>query len=157
MPGRAYRICAKSGCNKLSVGKYCELHLEYQKQADAERSTDPIRSLLGTATWQATRKIILLRDVICKACGKAFSNEVDHIIPARRWVADHAGDMASFFDESNLQGLCKPCHTAKTDRERGNGMARKFYKAAWGGGVKNPSVSLMKTRPASIHSRGHGH
>jgi hypothetical protein len=36
--------------------------------------------------------------------------------PAHRWVAEHNGDIESFYDESNLQGLCKPCHDLKTRR-----------------------------------------
>jgi 5-methylcytosine-specific restriction protein A len=126
MPGRAYRICAKSGCNKLSLAKYCELHVSYEpQQRNEERAVDPIRRLLGSGAWQATRRVILLRDILCKACGNAFSSEVDHRVPARRWIARHNGDLASFFDESNLQGLCKSCHTAKTDRERVNDMGSK--------------------------------
>jgi 5-methylcytosine-specific restriction enzyme A len=126
MPGRAYRICAKSGCNKLSLNKYCELHSDHGKRVDEQRSHDPIRSLLFTPTWRATRRLILSRDILCKACGRAFSNEVDHRVPAHAWVSRHGGDLASFFDESNLQGLCKSCHTAKTDKERGNGTSRNL-------------------------------
>lgn len=37
--------------------------------------------------------------------------DVDHIVPMRL-----ASDRA--FDESNCQGLCKACHTRKTNRER---------------------------------------
>ena len=86
---------------------------------DADRAIDPIRSLLGTATWQATRRIIILRDIVCRKCLRAFSTEADHVIPARLWVKQHGGDLSTFFDESNLKGLCKPCHSAKTAREVG--------------------------------------
>jgi 5-methylcytosine-specific restriction protein A len=45
------------------------------------------------------------------------ANEVDHIKP-------HKGDMALFWDSSNWQSLCKPCHSAKTATEDG-GFGRK--------------------------------
>ena len=32
---------------------------------------------------------------------------VDHVLP-------HRGDWSLFWDESNWQPLCKPCHDAKT-------------------------------------------
>lgn len=37
---------------------------------------------------------------------------VDHIKP-------HKGDMEVFWDLSNWQGLCEPCHNKKTAREDG--------------------------------------
>jgi len=37
--------------------------------------------------------------------------EVDHRVP-------HNGDVRLFFDESNLQTLCKPHHSRKTMREQ---------------------------------------
>jgi 5-methylcytosine-specific restriction endonuclease McrA len=40
------------------------------------------------------------------------TQEVDHIVP-------HLGDKDLFWDEKNLQALCKPCHSAKTAREDG--------------------------------------
>jgi 5-methylcytosine-specific restriction enzyme A len=117
MPGRAYRICAKAGCNKLSVGKYCAIHAGHdarqRKALDVERSADPIRKLYFTATWLATRRIVLARDRICAKCKRAFTTVCDHVIAARQWVAQHNGDLESFFDDSNLQGLCKPCHDTK--------------------------------------------
>lgn len=62
-----------------------------------------------TKTWRAVRKQILLRDnflcVICKRKG----NEVDHIKPIKE-----GGDR---YAHSNLQTLCKACHTRKTRRE----------------------------------------
>jgi predicted kinase len=45
---------------------------------------------------------------MCDAQGKMNpSNEVDHIVP-------HDNTPAKFFDISNLQAMCKPCHSLKT-------------------------------------------
>ena len=47
--------------------------------------------------------------VYCEAYGRVtMANELDHIVPLSRGGAD---------DESNLQGLCSPCHKAKTAAE----------------------------------------
>jgi 5-methylcytosine-specific restriction protein A len=35
---------------------------------------------------------------------------VDHVIP-------HKGDKALFWDESNWQPMCAPCHSSKTVKE----------------------------------------
>lgn len=62
------------------------------------------------AEWEKIRPVILARDPICKACDRRLSTEVDHIVPLAQGGPK--------LDPKNLQGLCKPCHTAKTNRER---------------------------------------
>jgi len=59
---------------------------------------------------------VLARDPICKVCDNALSTEVDHIIPREDGGPD--------FDLAGLQGICSPCHWAKTGAEnarRGKG------------------------------------
>jgi 5-methylcytosine-specific restriction protein A len=51
---------------------------------------------------------------------------IDHITP-------HRGDRALFWQSSNWQALCKPCHDRKTATEDGGG----FYQRRGGGG-SNP-------------------
>jgi 5-methylcytosine-specific restriction protein A len=108
-----------------TAGKYCEAHSpqnELQRQQfDRERQRHPIRQLYGTATWQATSRSILARDRLCCLCRTAFAEVCDHRTPARVYVSQHGGDLQVFFDENNLQGLCKRCHDAKTARETGWG------------------------------------
>ena len=50
-------------------------------------------------------------------CGNHASSIADHVIPDHRWVAQHNGDIESFYNEDNLQGLCKRDHDLKTRRE----------------------------------------
>jgi 5-methylcytosine-specific restriction enzyme A len=123
MPARAMQVCARGGCGKLASGRFCPEHLltrrEERKQFDQRRSDDPIRKLYSTKGWQATRRLVLYRDPLCKLCKVAFSTIADHVIPARKWIAQHGGELESFFDDSNLQGICKPCHDAKTAKECG--------------------------------------
>lgn len=71
--------------------------------------------------WQQARAGWLRSHPLCAHCERAglvvAANEVDHIKP-------HKGDMAMFWDSSNWQSLCKPCHSAKTATEDG-GFGRK--------------------------------
>ena len=54
---------------------------------------------------------------IAKLCGgNAPSTDVDHVIPAAKFIAQHNGDYRKFFDTNNLQGACHADHTAKTAR-----------------------------------------
>jgi len=52
---------------------------------------------------QKVCQVCLIDDVVSPA------QVVDHIVP-------HRGDMRLFWDESNWQSLCKPCHDRKTGR-----------------------------------------
>lgn len=66
--------------------------------------------------WQKARAGYLNRHPLCAECESigrvTAATDLDHITP-------HKGDMARFWDRSNWQGLCKPCHSRKTAREDG--------------------------------------
>lgn len=57
--------------------------------------------------WQRLRLRFLKRNPLCTRCQAlglvVEATVVDHIVP-------HEGDSARFWDESNWQALCKPCH-----------------------------------------------
>lgn len=61
--------------------------------------------------WQQVRKDWLRKHPLCVTCQAkglvTVATELDHIIP-------HRGDQNVFWDRNNWQGLCKPCHGAKT-------------------------------------------
>lgn len=65
--------------------------------------------LYKTARWQALRKQQLAAHPLCRMhlqLGKTVvAGVVDH-------VKAHRGDLGLFFDGTNLQSLCKPCHDA---------------------------------------------
>ncbi|WP_328604787.1 HNH endonuclease [Amycolatopsis sp. NBC_00345] len=63
--------------------------------------------------WPRRRARILRRDPVCQVCLLAPSTEVDHVIPGD----DHA--------DSNLQGICTPCHATKSGREGGRAAAAR--------------------------------
>jgi 5-methylcytosine-specific restriction enzyme A len=64
--------------------------------------------------WRRARAAYLARHPLCVPCRVAGRLKpaavVDHVVP-------HRGDPVLFWDEGNWQGLCKPCHDAKTARE----------------------------------------
>ena len=106
MPARAFRPYAANPTVR-------------REKLNTERADDPIRKLYKTATWRATRLVILFRDPVCKLCNKAPSTVADHIVAGRKYVEEHGGEFGNFFDENNLQGVCKPCHDGKTAVECG--------------------------------------
>jgi len=68
----------------------------------------------NTKWWRKVRVVILSKKPICVSCeaiGRTTrATDVDHIVP-------HRGKWAIFRDYSNLQPLCKACHSKKTATE----------------------------------------
>lgn len=66
--------------------------------------------------WRKARDAFLCKNPLCAHCQEDSlvvpATEVDHKIP-------HRGDMTLFWDKTNWQGLCKPCHSRKTATENG--------------------------------------
>ena len=66
--------------------------------------------------WQQARAGYLRKHPLCVHCeatGRVtVATDLDHIVP-------HKGDMDVFWDFTNVQGLCKPCHSRKTAGEDG--------------------------------------
>lgn len=77
---------------------------------------EPLRRLYSTARWRRLRLKIIARDAnTCQmpTCGvvRPPSGLVcDHVKP-------HRGDLALFWNEENLQTLCKPCHDNAKQRD----------------------------------------
>ena len=89
--------------------------LSLAKSLGCERPRTPaMGSLYDTEVWDRLRKAILAREPLCRLCAKEGKNEkatqVDHILPISRG--------GRRFAEDNLQPLCAPCHSAKTNAER---------------------------------------
>lgn len=124
VPHKPFHECAKRPCRELTRDKYCAKHRDHDaeqaREFDRRRAHDPLRREYNTPRWQATRMNVLLRDIICQAdeCNQP-ATVADHVIPARVYVSRHGGDRESFYDESNLQGLCKSHHDQKTALECG--------------------------------------
>jgi 5-methylcytosine-specific restriction protein A len=77
-------------------------------------SVKPVREISVRSQRMRGRRLmeenaaLLAAEPLCAICKRAAALEVDHIIPLQRGGAD---------DLSNKQGLCIPCHRAKTARE----------------------------------------
>ncbi|MGI5196945.1 HNH endonuclease [Streptomyces sp. CA-288835] len=105
---RAASICLVSGCTaKTSHSGRCAEHAPPQRPW-ARKS---VRNQLRDSRWERhIRPRALARDAFaCVVCGERERLEVDHVVPIAKggtWTLD------------NAQTLCKPCHDAKTLRDR---------------------------------------
>jgi 5-methylcytosine-specific restriction protein A len=117
MPSRTKRPCAHPGCATLVDRRRCPAHTrQLRLEQEARRETSHRRGY--DRRWAKARAVFLTRHPLCAACYSkgliTAAAEVDHVVP-------HRGDPALFWDPGNWQALCKPCHSAKTARERGWG------------------------------------
>lgn len=119
MPSAPPRPCRHPGCGALvrDGSSYCTAHKKAKEVvhgsfADRSRGTRHQRGY-GSA-WDRLRLHILERDCgLCRVCSEAGritpAAQVDHIVP-KAWGGTD--------DESNLQAICRTCHTAKTNHEK---------------------------------------
>ena len=114
MPSKPKKPCAEQGCPELvEPGQmYCAKHKALHP--------DPVRSASSrgySTRWQKASKLYLSAHPLCEICMKrgkyTKATVVDHIKP-------HRGDPALFWDPTNWQALCKPCHDHKTGKEDRN-------------------------------------
>ena len=102
------RPCGQAGCPKLSADGYCDDH-----------KRKPFRSRFGNkdlsshqrgygADWRRLREVVLSEEPACRMCKLRAAVICDHIKNKAIGGTD---------ERTNLQGLCKGCHDAKTDRE----------------------------------------
>ena len=107
--------------------------LSRASRADAHSSVqrvrnEPWRKWYKTARWRALRIKVFTRDLFtCQqvGCGRLEGNTsllvCDHIKP-------HRGSELLFWDEGNLQTMCKPCHdTLKQQAEQ----ATLHHRGVW--------------------------
>jgi len=78
--------------------------------------SDAYRHLYTNSRWRRKRAEFLNHNRLCRICeGRGeltLARVVDHIRP-------HRGDRRLFWDASNWQPLCKPCHDNVKRREEG--------------------------------------
>jgi len=112
LPYRNPRVCSQPGCGALILkGYYCTKHktLSDIRYRPAQYNHAKLRN---NKAWQDIRKEVLEYNPYCE-CGN-IATEVDHIVAIR-----NGGDN----DPSNLQAMCKSCHSRKTLSEV---MNKKF-------------------------------
>lgn len=115
MPYRPSVPCKHPGCPALvpyGSGPYCDKHKDLHQ---GDRDSASKRGY--NSRWQKARVRYLHSHPLCVECKKqgriTQATVVDHIVP-------HRGDQKLFWDESNWQPLCKPCHDKKTWNEDNN-------------------------------------
>jgi len=107
--------CNYPGCIVLvdSSNGRCEKH-STQLQRDLHRDSAARRGY--GSKWRIARKAFLIRNPLCAEClGRGIlraATVVDHVVP-------HRGELKLFWDESNWQSLCGPCHSRKTAKSDG--------------------------------------
>ncbi|WP_099473330.1 HNH endonuclease signature motif containing protein [Stenotrophomonas maltophilia] len=113
----------------------------YKETSAQVRKRQARRALpTNSSLWRRIRAVVLAREPLCRCCAEQgrvrAATEVDHI----------DGDDANHTD-SNLQPLCRPCHSAKTARENG-GFGRDLGQ--FGGAERGASY------PQKTERRGRG-
>ncbi len=111
MPSKPKKPCKHPGCNQLipSGARYCEGHVVLHKN-----NVKTTREKGYDSRWRKARSRFLKAHPLCVKCLDqgllVGATVVDHIVP-------HRGDKELFWDVSNWQPLCKPCHDRKTMTE----------------------------------------
>lgn len=99
-------------CGIASAGNYCPTHLPAVDEAE-RNARNPYRRAYKSAEYARNRQIRFERSRgRCNSCNIALDPaewECDHIVPLK-----DGGTNAL----ENLVVLCKPCHRAKTQRDR---------------------------------------
>ncbi len=118
----APRACRSPACANTTThpSGWCpDCLARHRADSDQRRGTAAQRGYGDK--WQKARATFLRNRPFCAACNArglvVRATVVDHITP-------HRGDMAIFWDKTNWQPLCKPCHDKKTATEDG-GFGRK--------------------------------
>ncbi|MBJ7887986.1 HNH endonuclease signature motif containing protein [Bacillus licheniformis] len=106
--------CNEPGCPTLTREGYCKQHKRDKPVYDQYRESAARRGY--DSKWRKARQGYLSKHPFCVSCMKEGrrvpATVVDHITP-------HKGDKKLFWDSSNWQPLCAPCHSRKTAKEDG--------------------------------------
>lgn len=102
MPLRAPRI-GHCGC-VIPAGQRCACQVvrDRERKAMFDRSRPSARERGYDTRWDQERAAFLRANPSCRRCG-APATVVDHVTP-------HRGNMGVFWNRSNWQALCAPCH-----------------------------------------------
>ena len=85
------------------------------------------RRWYSTARWRALRLLIFLRDHhTCQSAGCGFIGDAWELVCDHKRA--HRRDETLFWDEANLQTLCKACHDGVKQREE---QASMHERGVW--------------------------
>ena len=104
------RLCLEPRCpNPATARGRCDEHRKLLERERSRRRRAATAGVYKRKRWEIVRRFVLNRDPICKVCDKRLSTEVDHIVPL--------AEGGNPYDPAGLQGICSPCHRAKTRAE----------------------------------------
>jgi len=127
------RICSGAGCLRAVPDdvRFCEeckpkpsgAHDDIREHTTGY--TEELDDLRKATRWQNVRALAASKFPVCARCQEALTEIIDHIVPApvaTRQVRDSGrfpyDRYAGYYLMSNLQGLCRPCHAAKTREDK---------------------------------------
>ena len=109
MPTRILSPCSEPRCPDAGTDRgRCPRHADEHRRLLDTPLRRSERAFYASPDWRALRYAVLLRDPICKLCGRARSTQADHKTPRSQGGADTM---------ENLQGACLSCHSRKTAGE----------------------------------------
>jgi 5-methylcytosine-specific restriction protein A len=103
------RFCLHPGCKKRQEAVRCDEHSRGREQVGRGSSTERGYDW----RWRKAAKAFLAlpENALCRVCRVAgvrvAATVVDHVVP-------HRGDERLFWDVTNWQPVCAPCHNRKT-------------------------------------------
>lgn len=108
------------------------------------RETSNVRHLYRTPRWQRIRAETLARDSACVI----HKRELGEIVPAT--ICDHVEphrNRVELFFRGPFQGLCKPCHDAKKQREERLGFSPTIGADGWPVDDRHPFNAASREKP----------
>ena len=145
MPNKAPSVCCVPGCPAVAcAGGRCAAHRGWaQASSDTHRRSASVRGY--GRHWARLRLMHLAREPLCRHCmarGRLTgAAEVDHILPLAQGGTN---------DDTNLQSLCKRCHSRKTIGETN---AKRRVVA---GAVRAPCSPMPPAHSTSTPAVSHG-
>ena len=109
MPRKPPKPCAWQGCPELTYSRHCGRHTKQDAARYNKYCRDPETNRRYGQAWRKARARYIAKNPLCERCrgeGRLTpAQEVHHVKP----LAD-----GGTHDESNLESLCKSCHSRIT-------------------------------------------
>lgn len=121
--------CKHSTCNVPAINgtDYCGAHASAGRDIEAERNRaydrnrDPeAKAFYNSKRWKDARAEKLATNPVCERCSESWAVHVHHVVPLKECTDDQKTA------QTNLMGLCVPCHNAIEAETAREGTALPF-------------------------------